>query len=83
MPLTTEVLQKIPAWPGPGHRPETGPMQFGDDWPGVFIRGDAATMSYAPAVARAIEELEKNKEFWIATGVLKGLFALLMSCEAK
>lgn len=22
-----------------GHRPETGPMQFGDDWPGVFIRG--------------------------------------------
>lgn len=23
-------------------RPETGPMQFGDDWPGVFIRGDNA-----------------------------------------
>lgn len=23
-------------------RPETGPMQFGDDWPGVFIRGDDA-----------------------------------------
>jgi len=23
-------------------RPETGPMQFGDDWPGVFLRGDCA-----------------------------------------
>lgn len=23
-------------------RPETGPMQFGDDWPGLFIRGDNA-----------------------------------------
>jgi len=23
-------------------RPETGPMQFGKDWPGVFIRGDEA-----------------------------------------
>ena len=23
-------------------RPETGPLQFGEDWPGVFIRGDQA-----------------------------------------
>lgn len=23
-------------------RPETAPMQFGDDWPGLFIRGDNA-----------------------------------------
>jgi len=23
-------------------RAETGPMRFGDDWPGVFIRGDNA-----------------------------------------
>lgn len=23
-------------------RVETGPVQFGDDWPGVFIRGDEA-----------------------------------------
>jgi hypothetical protein len=31
--------QKIPL---DGARPGTGPMQFGDDWPGVFIRGDDA-----------------------------------------
>lgn len=23
-------------------RAETGPMKFGDDWPGIFIRGDNA-----------------------------------------
>lgn len=29
-----------------GGRVETGPLQFNDDWPGVFIRGDNA-MHYA------------------------------------
>lgn len=24
------------------HRVETGPVQFNDDWPGLFIRGDQA-----------------------------------------
>ena len=28
--------------PGTGTRPETGPMEFEGDWPGVFIRGDNA-----------------------------------------
>jgi len=28
--------------PAQDDRVETGPVQFGDDWPGVFIRGDAA-----------------------------------------
>lgn len=37
----TEQVTKVPALPD-GKRPETGPMQFGDDWPGVFIRGDNA-----------------------------------------
>jgi hypothetical protein len=27
---------------GTGTRPETGPMAFDGDWPGVFIRGDNA-----------------------------------------
>lgn len=28
--------------PKKGGRVDTGPVQFGDDWPGVFIRGDEA-----------------------------------------
>jgi hypothetical protein len=33
------VIRKLPAV---AERVETGPVQFGDDWPGVFIRGDNA-----------------------------------------
>lgn len=32
-------IRKLPAQ---SERVETGPVQFGDDWPGVFIRGDNA-----------------------------------------
>lgn len=35
------MLQKLPKWVDKS-RPETGAMQFGDDWPGMFIRGDNA-----------------------------------------
>lgn len=32
-------IQKLPA-PASAARVETGAVQFGDDWPGLFIRGD-------------------------------------------
>lgn len=35
-------------------RVETGVVQFGEDWPGVFIRGDNAAM-YALALSNLIE----------------------------
>jgi hypothetical protein len=34
-------VQYLPAAAGLP-RVETGPVQFGDDWPGLFIRGDNA-----------------------------------------
>lgn len=34
-------IQKLPAVTETA-RVETGPVQFGDDWPGIFIRGDTA-----------------------------------------
>ncbi len=34
-------IQFLPTPPGLP-RVETGTIQFGDDWPGLFIRGDAA-----------------------------------------
>lgn len=38
-------------------RPETGAMSFGDDWPGVFIRGDEAheMEQFARMAAEALE----------------------------
>jgi hypothetical protein len=38
-------------------RAETGPMKFGDDWTGVFIRGDTALVGFGPGLGAAIEIL--------------------------
>lgn len=71
------TVQHIPAFPQrpnlPG-RPETGVMQFGDDWPGVFIRGDNA-FAYAIALkhAKAATAIEQ--------AVIDGLRDLLLSCD--
>lgn len=36
------------------NRPETGPMKFGDDWRGIFIRGDDA-FGYAQHLRRIVK----------------------------
>jgi hypothetical protein len=38
---TDSRVQMLPA-PAGSPRVETGAVQFGDDWPGLFIRGDNA-----------------------------------------
>jgi hypothetical protein len=59
-------------------RPETGPMQFGDDWCGIFIRGDNAFF-YANALKNFLES--KNAQNDIFTRIqLEGLVELLASC---
>lgn len=45
-----------------GGRVETGPVQFGNDWPGIFIRGDNAygyAMELQGAISKMPECLEK------------------------
>lgn len=37
--MNYDDIRKLPAVE---QRVETGPIQFGDDWPGTFIRGDNA-----------------------------------------
>lgn len=50
-------IRKLPATEG--GRVETGPVQFGDDWPGVFIRGDNA-FAYAMALQEAMETIPEG-----------------------
>ena len=70
-------------------RAETGPMQFGDDWPGVFIRGDNAVCGYAAPLALAIAELERSRAAGgdvrelMVLAPLRGLLTTLMSCDAR
>jgi hypothetical protein len=40
-------------------RPESGSLSFGDDWAGVFIRGDNA-MYYASQVTTMLNVLEEE-----------------------
>lgn len=58
-------------------RPETGPMQFGDDWPGIFIRGDNA-MAYAMELEAALED--GSEEDILSVMAVIRLAKLLKSC---
>lgn len=61
-------------------RPETGPMQFGDDWPGVFIRGDGA-LAAVLSLQRALKRL--TADFGAMDRVaLQDLLQTLGSCRS-
>lgn len=59
-----------------GKRPETGPMQFGDDHCGVFIRGDNALWT-----AELLKLLLRNDSRPIEHAPLYELVELLKSCR--
>lgn len=71
--------------PDQGARIETGVTQFGDDWPGVFIRGDNAY-----ALAGALEGFLKDQDIAAMepmqafnAGMVHGLIKLLRSCDVR
>lgn len=78
-------VRKLPAVE---KRVESGTVQFGEDWPGVFIRGDHALVRHLPAVARAadlmVAQAQDNEDATAMyyAGVLRGLASLLASCNA-
>lgn len=57
-------------------RPECGPMQFGDDWPGTFVRGDRS--AYYAMLLRAL--LDGNAD-QMSRKQLEGLVAMLEACN--
>ena len=59
-------------------RVETGVTQFGDDWPGVFIRGDCA-FGYAMYLRNFIN----NEKDEISKASVFGLLSLLESCDER
>jgi hypothetical protein len=56
-------------------RVETGAVRFGDDWPGVFIRGDNA-LAYAIYLSRRVRGYDA-----FADVALDGLARVLAGCE--
>jgi hypothetical protein len=62
-------------------RVETGVIQFEDDWPGVFIRGDDAYY-YASELQDLLEAISHlPNEVKVRRRVLDGLADLLRSCN--
>jgi hypothetical protein len=56
-------------------------MQFGDDWPGVFIRGDDA-LGYASTLRRTVERLVEVDSSSVDVARLADLLVeLLGSCR--
>ena len=61
-------------------RLETGPIQLGDDWPGVFIRGDDA-IGYTTALRRVVHRLVEFDDDGLGVVKLAELVDLLASCR--
>jgi hypothetical protein len=59
-------------------RIESGPLQFGEDWPGLYLRGDSA-LGYAQSLSAA---LDKNRLNSVDRIVLQGLLEELQSCQS-
>lgn len=71
-------IQHIPYDTKGSSRVETGPVQFGDDWPGYFIRGDNAF-----AIVLAIQSVLVNPYDVLSTGQLKCFAKNLLSCNTN
>lgn len=64
-------------------RVETGPIQFGDDWPGVFIRGDNALV-YAHILEQLLYVANPDRLRQLSIGApMAELIRTLRSCDAK
>lgn len=50
-------------------RVETGPMQFDEDWKGIFIRGDNALMYYLPILQYVKEKLKDDDNILQMLGI--------------
>ena len=82
---TINDLTQVPM-PEGMERVESGPLRFGDDWPGYFIRGDnalalAAHLSAYTALLRRYEM--SDPELMALARQLDGLRMMLERCDAR
>lgn len=53
-------MSKVRRMPEQKERMESGPVQFGTDWPGVFVRGDSA-FGYAMMIEDLLQSADQDK----------------------
>ena len=71
-------LRKLPA---AEPRVESGPVQFGDDWPGVFLRGDNACW-YGFVLKQFLESVGDGADL-MQKAMLQGLASDLQGCDVR
>lgn len=77
-------LAHVRRFPAEAERVETGPVMFGDDWPGVFIRGDNARyFSVQLRYLRRELATAEDAAGVIARHVMDGLIDTLDSSNAR
>lgn len=74
--MSEKTIQQLPAQTP---RVETGPVQFGDDWPGVFIRGDDAC--HWRLLLRRILNLNEGQFDYIDKSNMEFIIGILKSCD--
>ena len=79
----TTTIQKVPA-PADVARVESGVLQFGEDWPGVFFRGDSAChigATLAGFVSAALDDGKTGMADFALYGLLIAHARTLASCD--
>lgn len=55
-------MTRVLPYPEDGERVETGPVKFGDDWKGLYIRGDDC-LAFKIELQRFIDSAKKDTLF--------------------
>ena len=63
-------------------RIESGPTQFGQDWPGLFLRGDEC-LGYALALQEFLKRNPIQDNHTIEDAPVKGLLEMLRSPDTR
>lgn len=76
-------MSELRKFPAQQSRVETGPVQFGDDWPGVFIRGDDC-FGYAMCLGSVLAAMGNGKvPHVLSWKQLDGLLDVLQSSNVN
>lgn len=74
------LMSKTRQFPRQETRVETGTIRFGDDWPGVFLRGDHA-LHFAHTLKSVLDNPERLSDPVVVQPVLHGLVDTLFDCK--
>ncbi len=83
--MNEQEIERTRVFPAQAERVESGPIQFGKDWPGVFMRGDHALPSamFLNSVFEMIERGEDPRADAMTYHQAKSIVALLASCDTR